>query len=168
MTRRAPLPKITECVEKQETIDRMSKTRMLRAAYPFLVIGALALAHIHLQFVRIDMLMQQSQLQNQHRQLIREENVLKHKLAAMGDMDMLRDIARKKLNMQELENPNRDLLATIPVSVVTKYSAPIAPNHADIMVAELEQERRHGGLRAALMSLIDGGRAVASVNAVLP
>jgi cell division protein FtsL len=141
---------------------------MLRASYPFLVICALALAHIHLQFVRIDMLMQQSQLQGQHRQLLREENVLKHKLASMGNMDALKDVARKKLNMHELENPTKDLLAKIPASVQAKYFAPLEPDSADVLIAKMENDRQRSGIRAALMSLIDGGRAVASVNARQP
>lgn len=137
---------------------------MLRAAYPFVILCILALAHVHLQFGRIDMLMQQSQLQGQHRLLLREESVLKHQLAAMSNMDHLKDVARRKLNMQELKNPTSNLLATIPASLQQKYTAPLEPNQADIRMAELDDQRQRGGLRAAFMSLVDGGRAVASVT----
>lgn len=141
---------------------------MLRAAYPFMVICILALAHVHIQFARIDMLMQQGQLQGQQRLLMREESVLKHKLAAMGgDTASMKNKARR-LNMQELRNPTKDVIAKIPASVQAKYLAPLQPSDADVMIAELKNERQRGSLRAALMSLIDGGRAVASVRAGQP
>ncbi len=140
---------------------------MMRAAYPFLVLCVLGLAHVHLQFARIDMLMQQSQLQVKHRQLLREENSLKARLATMGNLEDLKVVARRHLNMQEVENPTKELLVEIPATLQAKYSAPIEPEQTDVLVAQMKSERQQG-LRAALMSLIDGGRAVASVSVQRP
>ena len=162
MTRRAPLPMITECVEKQKKKKGVTRTQLLRAAYPFLVICALCLAHVHLQFARVDLLMQQSQLQVQRNVLIRQEQALTRQNEAMCDLEALKIRAIRDMNMQQVEVQTADVFARIPADIKEKYSKPLMPKKADMMVANLRNERQQAGLQEVILSLFDSGRAVAA------
>lgn len=164
MTRRAPLPKITECTEKIKVIDGLGRARLVRAAYPFAIMCALCLAHIHLQFLRTDMLVQQNQLQGQQRILLRQQAALEGATEQLCDVNNLKMIARRDLNMLELKNAAEDRLALIPRDLQEKYREPLTPVHDDVVVAEFRNQRQNGGLKNALWSLLDSSRAIASVS----
>ncbi len=165
MTRRAPLPKITECVEKKKVLDGLGRARLIRAAYPFAIVCALCLAHIHLQFIRTDMLVQQNQMQGQHRVLLRQQAALEGQTEALCDVKNLQVIARRDMNMEQFKNPTNDLLAQIPLAVQEKYSEPLSPMQDEVLVADLRSQKREGGLKNVFLSLIESSRAVASVSA---
>jgi cell division protein FtsL len=163
MTRRAPLPKITECVEKQKAAtDWISAGRLVRAVYPFAVICALCLAHINLEFQRSDMLMQQGRLQQQHRQLVRQQGFLDRQNESLCNPASLRDRARRDLNMQEIDATGKELIATVPKELMAKYTAPGKPDRGAVMVAQLREERETRGIGNMLMSILDVNRANAS------
>ncbi len=165
MTRRAPLPKITECIEKKQVIDGLGRARLVRAAYPFALVCVLCLAHIHLQFLRTDMLVQQNQLQGQQRVLLRHQAALEGETEQLCDVESLKIIARRDMNMLELKNATKDRMARITQALQIKYSAPLSPMHDDVVVAEIRNKRESGGLKHALWSLLDSNRAMASVSA---
>lgn len=164
MTRRLPLPKITECVDNRREVDGgVTRGQLIRACYPFFVVGALCLAHVHLQFARADMKMQESQLQGQQRVLQRRMAVLERQSHAI-DIEQLRMRAKRELDMRELDNPTSQLIAKIPASVQAKYSEPLAIESRDVLVAELEQaDQQPAGFKGDVMSLFESGRAMASV-----
>lgn len=168
MTRRAPLPKITECVETTKASDGLGRTRLALAIYPFLLICGLCLAHVHLQFVRTDMLVQQGQLQGQQRLLLRKQAAMEGAKENLCDVNNLKVVARQELNMVERDYTNKDILATIPQAVQVKYSQPLSPLEGDVMVAELRNDRESSRLKNALLSLLEGGNAVASVASERP
>lgn len=164
MTRRAPLPKITECTEKKKTLDGLGRARLIRAAYPFAIVCALCLAHIHLQFLRTDLLVQQNQLQGQQRVLHRQQAALEGLTEQLCDVENLKTIARRDMNMLELKNATEDRLAHIPHALQEKYRAPLSPMREDVVVAEIRNERQGGGLKNALWSLLDSSRAMAAAS----
>lgn len=166
MTRRAPLPKITECTDGRKAENGLSYMTLVRACYPFAVVGALCLAHIHLQFAKADMLMQESQLQREQSALQRRLAVVERQSQAI-DMEQLRIHGKRELDMQELENPTQELLAKIPVAVQRKYEMPLQAGADDVMVAQMREDRNRpvAGLKDTLLSLFETGRAVASVSA---
>ncbi len=73
-------------------------------------------------------------------------------------------IARRDLQMEQLKNPTKDLLARIPHALQEKYSEPLSPMNGDVMVAALRNQKQGGGFKNAFLSLIDSSRAVASVS----
>lgn len=155
---------ITECVEVQKKKNGITRTQLLRASYPFFVICALSLAHVHLQFARVDLLVQQSQLQGQRTVLFRQEQALARQNEAMCDLEALKMRATRDLNMQQAEVQTADVFARIPADIREKYSKPLTPNKADVMVANLRRDRQQPGLQDVILSLFDGGRAVAATG----
>lgn len=165
MSRRVPLPKITECMDCQEVKCSLSCMSFLKACYPFVVVGALCLAHVHLQFAKADMLMQEGQLQREHRALLRRLAVVERKSQDI-DMEGLRNHGKRDLAMQEVENPTRELLAQIPLEIQRKYEKPLKADAEDVMVAQIREDRNRpvAGLKDTLLSLFETGRAMASVS----
>jgi hypothetical protein len=161
-----PLPKITECMDNNAAPEGgVGRTQLVRACLPFMVVGALCLAHIHLQFVRADMLMQTSQLQSQQRVLQRQLAFAERQVQAV-DFEQLRMRGKRDLQMEEVQNPTTDLLAMIPAEVQRKYQQPLREDSGDVMVAQMRSERNRPepGLKETLLSLLESGRAVASVT----
>src|SRR5687767_6295627 len=76
MTRKATLPKITECVDPMPRASSFSEARMVQSLAAFGLLTALAVAHVHLQFVRTDMKLQQRELQKKVVELMNEEQRL--------------------------------------------------------------------------------------------
>jgi len=164
MTRRAPLPKITECGNKQKRTEWITSTRMMRAAYPFAVVCVLCLAHIQLQFEQSDMRAQEGKLQLRQQQLHREVTLLEKQNEMLCAPDVLKVRAMRDLNMQELQNPRNSIIAVVPVDVQDKYTVASNPDEKSIIVAELRREKQKRSLQDVVMTLLDGGRAVASVE----
>lgn len=164
MNRRIPLPKITECVHGKASEGGIAWGQLLRACYPFCVVAILCLAHVHLRFARVDMLMQTSHLQVEHRALQRQLALAERESQAI-DFEQLKIRGRRQLSMQVIENPTKNLLAKIPVSVQQKYQRPLEADGADKMVAQIRSERRmpEKGVKDVLLSVVESGRAVASV-----
>jgi len=166
MTRRMPLPKITECVDDRKLEGGVSRGQLLRACYPFVVIAALCLAHIQLQFARVDMLVQEGQLQGQHRILLRRAAMLERQSQAV-DMELLRQRGKADFQMVEVENPTQELLAVIPAELQRKYQEPLAAKD-DVLLSKLQAQEKPSGLKEILFSLLESGRAVASVSTGRP
>lgn len=157
------MPKITECVEKQNIKKGVSRGQLLRCVFPFLVVAVLGIAHIHLQFARTDMMVQASHLQSHQRVLLKQLATLEQ-AAEKIDMNTLKHRATLELNMQEIANPTKEMLAPIPSVIVAKYSRPLDPMELDTQVADVRNAREEKrGLRATLVSLLDGSSAVAAV-----
>jgi hypothetical protein len=153
---------ITECVEKEKKKKGISRGQLVRASYPFFVICALCLAHVHLQFAQVDLRMQQSQLQAQRSVLLRQEQTLARQNEALCDPESLKIHARRTLGMQEVEVQTADIFAHIPSDIQKRYEMPLTPKETDVMIAELRRDRQQPGLQDVLLSLLDGGRAIAS------
>lgn len=162
MTRRAPLPKITECVEKQNRTEWISASTLLQAAYPFLIICALCLAHIHLEFQRTDMKMQQSRLQVQQRQLVREEGTLHRQNEELCDPELLEIHARRDLGMEKLQNPKKELVVTISRDVQEKYSKPGTPDERAVAMAQMKQDRTERRIQNRVLAFLDVNSANAA------
>lgn len=164
MNRRALLPKITECVDKQRLKSQMNSARLAWSVYPFAVVCVLSLAHIYLQFQSSDMLMQQGHLQVQHRQLVREQGHLHRDLEAMCNPEQLKEIARRDLQMQEAIVPTQQLIARVPANLVAKYTAPGASEDGTLAVEKIAEEKRRDGLGGVLLTMLDSR----SANAAAP
>ncbi len=165
MNRRIPLPKITECVHNHAPDRGISRTRLLRACYPFAVVAALSLAHVHIQFAKTDLLMQAGALQQQERGLQRQLAIVERQTQAI-DFELLKYQGKRLMDMQEMGNPTKDLLATVPVELQRKYKQPLEMDADDVLVASIREERSQpeGTMKTALLSLVESGRAVASVR----
>ena len=164
MTRRAPLPKITECGNKQKRTEWITSTRKMRAAYPFAEVCALCLAHTQLQFEKSDMRAQEGRLQIRQQQLHREVTMLEKQNEMLCAPDVLKARAKRDLNMQELRNPRSSIIAVVPANLQDKYTVAGEPDQKSIMVAELRRGKQKRSLQEVVMTLLDGGRAVASVE----
>lgn len=164
MNRRIPLPKITECVHGKASEGGITCGKLLRGCYPFFVIAVLCLAHVHLRFAKVDMLMQTSHLQVEQRALQRQLALAERESQAI-DFEQLKIRGRRQLSMQVIENPTKKLMARIPVSVQQKYQRPLDSATNDKMVAQIRSERRRPekGVKDVLLSVVESGRAVASV-----
>ena len=155
MTRRAPLPKITECVGKSRRVDRMRGSSLVWAVYPFVVLCALGIAHVHLQFQQSDLRLQQSHLQIHQRKLVREQGVLNREIEKLCNPDILKERARRDFHMVEAPAPSEHVTANVSRSLVAKYSAPAASRDSAIALAEIRHQKEKRGFEDTLLSLVD-------------
>lgn len=162
MIRRAPLPKITECVEKERAAKSLPGRRFARMVYPFAVLCVLGLGHIHLQFERADMLMQQGQLQLKQRQLLREQSFLTREIERLCKPEYLKTRGVYELNMEETGESREGMVAMVPASVQRKYTAAGQVSKDEMVVAELRQDRQGRNLPSMLLTLVEGGQARAA------
>jgi len=162
MIRRAPLPKITECVEKERVAKSLPGRRFARMVYPFVVMCVLGLAHIHLQFERTDMLMQQGQLQLKQRQLVREQSFLTREIERLCKPENLKTRGIFELHMEETGESRQGMVAMVPATVQRKYTAEGKVSKDEMVVAEIRQSRQGESLPSKLLSLVESGQARAA------
>src|SRR5689334_5383132 len=102
MTRKATLPKITECIDPMPRASSLAQGQMLEALFAFALIGALALAHVHLQFMRTDAQMQHRALQIRVADLKQEEVRLVRQNEGLCDRQRLAAVAASE-HMKEVD-----------------------------------------------------------------
>jgi len=131
---------------------------MLEAAYVFVVVGCLCIAHIHVQFLKADVALQQSELQKQHRMLLREEQKHVLRYEALCDPARLAEAARVADLTQIDVRAQR--VAMVPSQLREKYMAPTAAAYPQATLAEAGPSLT--GLSGKLISLLDTGSAFAA------
>jgi hypothetical protein len=154
MTRKATLPKITECIDPMPRASSFSEIRMLQALAAFALLGALAVAHVHLRFVTTDMKFQQRELQKRVADLLQDQQRLARANETFCDRQRLASLARTG-HMQEVD-PRQQQVAIVPVSLRDKYQQPLSPSvTGDTMTAVAAARSKVSG---RLFSLLDFSR----------
>lgn len=165
MNRRAPLPTITECVNRTKRTSGVSRSQLLRLTYPFLVVCVLSLAHVHLNFAKVDLSLQEGQLQRKRQALKREEHLLAQQLEQLCNPAELKRKGLHQFAMEESEVPTHKQLVQVSTSVRDKYLGPVAPaeGHVEVAAVSLEDEVRGEGMIGQIVTLLDtGSQAVAA------
>ncbi|MGI8907357.1 MAG: hypothetical protein ACR2IE_12805 [Candidatus Sumerlaeaceae bacterium] len=123
MTRKATLPKISECIDPMPRVSTFTDARMLQSLAAFVLLGVLALAHVHLQFVRTDMKFQQHELQKRVCYLLQEEQRLQRANETFCDRARLASMASQE-KMKEVD-ARQQMVAVVPVALRRKYEEPL-------------------------------------------
>jgi hypothetical protein len=159
MTRQATFPKITECIAPMPPENFFTEPRMVGALAAFALITTLAIAHVHLQFMRTDMKFQQRELQKTVAELVQQQEQLKRENEAFCDRQRLAAVAQAG-HMKEIE-PRRQLAALIPVSIRRKYDQPLRDSAAGaIALATMNDAKAR--ISDKILSFVDVGRANAA------
>jgi hypothetical protein len=154
MTRKATLPKITECIDPMPRATSFSETRMLQALAAFALLGVLAVAHVHLQFLTTDMKFQQRELQKRVAELLQDQQRLARANEQFCDRQRLARLAQTG-HMQEVD-PRRQVVAMVPVSLREKYQQPLKPSASDESAAAIAAAK--GKVSGRLMGFLDFSR----------
>lgn len=157
MTRRAALPKISECIEPMPRATSFTEGRMLQAVMLFVIVTVLCLAHIHLRFLCTDMRLQQSGLQRKHRELLQTETQLLRQNEALCDRNRLAMVAQRE-SMKEVD-VREQVVAVVPASLVKKYGE-MPATETDFAIARVERTRAVG---ERLVGFLDMSRAYAGL-----
>ena len=158
MKRKVVLPKISKCPDAASWSLWRLEGRMLEFAYGFIVVGVLALAHIHLQFMQADVALQHSELQKTYRILRHEEQKQVLNYEAMCDPARLAAVA-KAADLRAIDVRSQRV-ALVSAQVRDKYQVPVAAIYPqpvlNTSVASAE------GLTGLLLGFLDGGSAYAA------
>ena len=158
MKRKGVLPKIPKCSDAAACSEWKLEGRMLEAAYGFVVVAGLCIAHIHVQFLQADVALQHSELQKQHRKLLREEQQHVLRYEALCDPSRLADVARVA-DLTEID-VRAQRVAMVPAELREKYLAPTTAAYPQAMLADSGPSL--SGLSGKLISLLDTGSAFAA------
>lgn len=160
MTRKVPLPKITECFAPAPRTVSVNDCRITKAVLAFTVLAVLSVGHIYLRFLIRDMKLQQSQLVEQSDQLQRHAAQLESDCAKLCDSTRLRAVGRYGLHMVE-ESPQGRIVASVPDSIASKYAAqPLGSQPAGSVRGT--QVADAAPVQQFLMSLVDVNKAYAA------
>lgn len=154
MTRKATLPKITECIDPMPRISSFTETRMLQALAAFALLGALAVGHVHLQFLSTDMKFQQRELQKKVADLQQEELKLSRANETYCDHQRLAQVATTD-HMKEID-VRRQTVAMVPAALREKYQQPLSDTASKKTVEALTSGQ--GRVSQQLLSLLDVSR----------
>jgi hypothetical protein len=154
MTRKATLPKITECIDPLPRVSSFTEIRMLQALAAFVLMGALAVGHVHLQFLCTDMKFQQRELQKKLADLQQEEVKLSRANETFCDHQRLAQVATND-HMKEID-VRRQTVAMVPAALREKYQQPLRDTASRTAVVALTSGQ--GKVSERLLSLIDVSR----------
>lgn len=159
MTRKAPLPKITECFAPAPRSVSLSDSRISQALIAFLVLAALCVGHIYVRFTIRDMRVQQCKLELEFDQFMHEQTRLQSECQQLCESSRLRDVGRHQLGMLE-NDVRRQVIASVPQDLVAKYTEhPVRLPQPEIASSP---ELAGAPVKQILMSLVDVNKAYAA------
>lgn len=160
--RNAPLPNqiVTAPARAPRTIS-LSDSKMVHAVFAFVAVAGLALAHVTLQFVTLDLKVQHRQLQERTRALKQEEQQLQTSIRASVDDSRVRESALSALNLREA-TPGSRVMASLPDELVARYTPKNGEAAGESPSGLPNTASRERTVASTLASFVDIGVATAA------